>query len=43
MNGVWSRIDHQGTITEPQNPIKPMNQIRAVQADQTARRKKQQC
>ena len=41
MNGVRSRIDYQGTITEPQNPIKPVNQIRSVQADQTARRQKQ--
>ena len=41
MNGVWSRIDYQGTTTEPQNPIKPMNQIRPMQADQTARQHKQ--
>ena len=41
MNGVWSRIDHQGTTTEPQNPIKPMYQIRPMQADQTARQEKQ--
>ena len=41
MNGVWSRIDHQGTTTEPQNPIKPVYQIRSMQADQTARQEKQ--